>query len=163
MLALAAAWILILVTWRVTNVIYHQSHPWRWYFWYKDAGYYGNIARTWYTERPGFSTVPSRAAFFPVFPALIWLIAFLTNGSILIAGLIATVVSGAAATVGIWLLTARVSDRWVADRATLLFAAFPGAMTLVFWPQLERRQWGRHFDWGVHEWRLVTLVPARPR
>jgi hypothetical protein len=246
LLALAAAWILILLTWQASNVIYHQSHSWHWYFWYKDAGYYGTIARTWYTPRPGFYTIPSRAAFFPVFPALIWLISFLTNGSILIAGLIATVVSGAAATLGIWLLTARVSDRWVADRATLLFAAFPGAMTLgmmyseplgvalaafsllaavnrrwlvagviaavgtaehptliaaigalgivalreiwtrrdwrsliapalaplgalsffgyvgskyhdyLFWSQLERRQWGRHFDWGVHEWHLVT-------
>jgi hypothetical protein len=247
LLALAATWILIVVTWRVTNVIYHHSHAWRWYFWYKDAGYYGDIAENWYAQRPGFSDIPSRAAFFPVFPALIWLVAFLTNGNILIAGLIATVVSGAAATVGIWLLTARVSDRWVADRATLLFVAFPGAMTLgvmyseplgaafaafsllaavnrrwlaagliaavgtaehpslialvgalgivalreiwtrrdwrsliapalaplgilsffayvgsryhgdyLFWPQLERRQWGRHFDWGIHEWHLIT-------
>jgi hypothetical protein len=245
-LVLAAAWILILVTWRISNVIYQQSHPWHWYFWYKDAGYYGNIARNWYAQRPGFHTAPSRAAFFPVFPALIWLVGFLTNHDILFAGLIATVVSGVAATLGIWLLTARVSDRWVADRATLLFAAFPGAMTLgmmyseplgialaafsllaavnrrwlvagviaavgtaehptlialagalgivalreiwtrrdwrsliapalaplgmltffayvgsryhdyLFWQQLERRQWGHHVDWGVHEWRLVT-------
>ena len=247
LLAFAGAWILILASWRVSNVVYHASHPWRWYFWYKDAGYYGGVAKYWYAQRPGFSTVPSRAAFFPVYPALIWLFAFLTNGSILIAGLSATIVSGAAATVGIWLLTARISDRWVADRATLLFAAFPGAMTLgmmyseplgvaiaafsllaavnrrwlaagviaavgtaehptlvvlagalgivalreiwtrrgwrsliapalaplgilsffgyvghkyhgdyLFWPRLERGQWGRHFDWGVHEWHLVT-------
>jgi hypothetical protein len=246
LLAFAATWILILATWRVTNVIYHQSRSWRWYFWFKDSAYYGDIAKNWYAQRPGFHSVPSRAAFFPVYPALIWLAGFLTNGNILIAGLIATTLSGAAATIGVWLLTARVSDRWVADRATLLFAAFPGAMTLgmmyseplgvalaafsllaavnrrwlaagviaavgtaehptlialagalgivalreiwtrrdwrsliapvlaplgmlnffayvgskyhdyLFWPQLERKEWRRRFDWGVHELRLVT-------
>ena len=247
LLVLAIDWILILVSWGASNAIYHQSHGWTYYFWYKDAGYYGDIARYWYSQRAGFHSIPSRAAFFPVYPALIWLASFLTGDNIPAAGLIATVVSGAAATVGVWLLTARVSDRWVADRAVLLFAAFPGAMTLammyseplgaalaafcllaavnrrwlvagviaaigtaehptlivlvgalgvvalreiwtrrdwraliapalaplgilgffayvgsryrddfLFWPRLERRQWGRHFDWGVHELRLVT-------
>jgi hypothetical protein len=247
LLILAIDWILIVASWQASNAFYHQSHGWTYYFWYKDAGYYGDIAKYWYSQRPGFHSIPSRAAFFPVYPILIWLASFLTGHNIAAAGLIATIVSGVAATLGVWLLTARISDRWVADRAVLLFAAFPGAMTLgmmyseplgialaafcllaainrrwlvagliaavgtaehptlialagalgilalreiwtrrdwrsliapvlapvgmvsffayvglrynndfLFWQKLERRQWGHHVDWGVHELRLVT-------
>jgi hypothetical protein len=43
---------------------------------------------------------------------------------------LASVASGAAAAVAVWLLAARVCDRWVADRAVVLFCLFPGAMAL---------------------------------
>jgi hypothetical protein len=124
------AWILILASWQVSNLAFRTSHGWYWYFWYKDAGYYGNIARHWYAQRPGVRSIPDTAAFFPVFPAAIWLASFLTDGNTEVAGLIVNVLAGAAATTCVWALAARVADRQVADRAVLLFAAFPGAMTL---------------------------------
>jgi hypothetical protein len=45
------------------------------------------------------------------------------------AGLIVAVASGAASALGVWALAARVTDRWVADRAVILYCFFPGAMT----------------------------------
>src|SRR5262249_6759312 len=48
----------------------------------------------------------------------------------LVAGLLATLISGIAAVTTFWALAARIRDRWLADRATLLLCAFPGAMTL---------------------------------
>lgn len=134
LLAFAASWIVILAAWQFANVHYHTTHGWWWYFWYKDAGYYGGIARRWYAGTTGpHGLLPSGLAFFPVWPALIRLISFVTGGvalnHLIVAGLIATVLSGAAASLAVWALAARVRDRWLADRTVLLFCAFPGAMT----------------------------------
>jgi len=73
---------------------------------------------------------PYLPAFFPLFPALIWLLHWVAGGSFLGGALLASVASGAAAAVTVWLLAARVCDRWVADRAVVLFCLFPGAMVL---------------------------------
>jgi hypothetical protein len=134
LLAFAAAWIVILASWQFANVHYHTTHGWWWYFWYKDAGYYGGIARRWYAGTTGpDGKLPSGLAFFPLFPALIRIISYVTGGTalnhLIVAGLIANVLSGAAASLAVWALAARVRDRWLADRTVLLFCAFPGAMT----------------------------------
>ena len=57
------------------------------------------------------------------------MVSYLTGGDFVIAGLIASILAGAASAVGVWALAARVRDRRVADRAVLLYCFFPGAMT----------------------------------
>jgi hypothetical protein len=135
LLVFAADWIVILASWQFANVHYHTTHGWWWYFWVKDSGFYAGIARHWDagTTGPG-GLLPTTLGFFPVFPALIKLISFVTGGTgttahTIVAGLIANVLSGAAASLAVWALAARVRDRWLADRTVLLFCAFPGAMT----------------------------------
>jgi hypothetical protein len=130
LLVFAAIWAAFVITWQLSNLATHESYSWSQYFWYRDAAFYGGIARTWYAPKPGHPTIPATVAFFPVFPAAIRLCSFLAGGSILIGGLIAVVASGAAALTTVWALAARVKDRYLADRTVLLFAAFPGAMTL---------------------------------
>jgi hypothetical protein len=130
LLVFAATWAAFVITWQVANLVTHTSWSWSAYFWYKDAGYYGEIARTWYTPHHGHHVLPNTAAFFPVFPAAIRLCSFLAGGSIVFGGLIAVIGSGAAALTAVWALAARIKDRYLADRTVLLFAAFPGAMTL---------------------------------
>ena len=130
LLAFGATWILILASWQLADFHYHASHGWYWYIWYRDSAFYESIARHWYNQKAATYGVPVSAAFFPVYPALIWLASLVSFGNWHVAGLIATVVSGAAACVSVWALAARVRDRWLADRAVLLFCAFPGAMTL---------------------------------
>lgn len=73
-------------------------------------------------------------AFFPLFPLVIRAVASLPGMSTLLAAIVVTAVSGAAALVVIWLLVHRLGGRDLADRATLLIAFFPGtiALTLVY-------------------------------
>ena len=129
-LVFAATWVLILASGQAANLYGHHSHGWYFYIWYKDSGYYASVARHWYAPDRGRAGAPVSAAFFPLYPALIWLAAVITGGNLHVAGLIATVISGLAAVLAFWALAARARDRWVADRATLLLCAFPGAMTL---------------------------------
>ena len=72
---------------------------------------------------------PYLPAFFPGLSALVWLVHWVTGGSFLIGALVASVLGGAAASLLVWLLAAKVGGRPVADRAVLLFCVFPGAMT----------------------------------
>jgi hypothetical protein len=130
LLVFAATWVLILASWQAANLHGHHSHGWYFYLWYKDSGYYAGIAKLWYAPDPGRAGPPISAAFFPLYPALIWLASTITGGNMHVAGLIATLISGVAAVFAFWALAARARDRWVADRATLLLCAFPGAMTL---------------------------------
>jgi hypothetical protein len=129
LLAYAATWALIIASWWFANLQDHTTHGWYWYSWYKDSGFYVSIARSWYNLPAGSLDVPASTAFFPGYPALVWLASLVSFGSWHAAGLIATVVSGAAASVSFWALAARARDRWLADRAVLLLCAFPGAMT----------------------------------
>jgi hypothetical protein len=133
LLVFAITWVLILAAWSVSDAIYGHSHPWAWHFIFKDAVYYLGIAQHGYPRRLPFpwngSPIAARAAFFPLFAVLIRLISYLTAGHYLIAGLMASVLAGAASALGVWALAARVRDRWVADRAVLLYCLFPGAMT----------------------------------
>jgi hypothetical protein len=123
-------WLLILAAWYGSAVIYGHGHPWTWHFLFKDAGFYLGIAEQGYPVKLWTgSEVVGRAAFFPLFPWLIRLASYLTGGDYPAAGLIVSVLTGAASAVGVWILAARVRDRRVADRAVVLYCFFPGAMT----------------------------------
>jgi hypothetical protein len=123
LLVFAATWLLILGAWYGSDAIYGRFHRWIWHFVIMDANFYLGIAKHGYTGDPG------KAAFFPLFPLLIHLTSYLTGGDYPVAGLIASVACGAASAVAVWALAARVCDRWVADRAVMLYCVFPGAMT----------------------------------
>jgi hypothetical protein len=162
LLVYAATWVLIVVTWQVANAIYGKAEPWTFYFIYKDATHYLQIAQSGYPARlvfppkvvphgyPHFELVnlpsawyslltykppippapyPYLPAFFPGLPALVWLLHWVTGGSFVIGALVTGVLGGAAASLLVWILAARVRDRQVADRAVVLFCLFPGAMT----------------------------------
>lgn len=133
-LVFSATWLLILATWYGSDAIYGQSHPWIWHFVFKDAYFYLRIAEHGYprvlSSPWSFSSSGAgRAAFFPLFPLLIRFASLLTGGNYLVAGLVVTVLTGAASAVGVWAVAARVRDRRVADRAVVLYCFFPGAIT----------------------------------
>ena len=158
----AATWVLIVAAWQVANAIYGSSEPWTFYFIFKDASHYLQIAQNGYPAAlhfppkarphgyPPFELVnlpaawhpliaykappppapyPYLPAFFPVLPALVWLLHWVAGGSYLIGALVTSVLGGAAAALGVWAFAARACGHWVADRAVLLFCFFPGAMT----------------------------------
>ena len=130
LLASAAAWVLILAAWNIAGAIYGPM-SWERYFSYKDSLAYSDLARFGY----GFANPavphsdPARAAFFPLYPALIRLGMFLT-GNVIVAGLIVQVLVGAGSAVAVWALASDVYGHRVADRAVLLYCAFPGAFVL---------------------------------
>ena len=130
LLAFAAAWVLILAAWHVASAIY-GPRAWERYFWYDDSGFYGALARFGYgSANPALPhSHPTRAAFFPLFPALIRLAMFLTS-NVIVAGLIVQVLVGAGSAVAVWALASNVYGHRVADRAVLLYCAFPGAFVL---------------------------------
>jgi hypothetical protein len=82
-----------------------------------------------YKPRVPAPPYPYLPAFFPGLPALVWLVHWVTGGSFVIGALVTSVLGGAAASLLVWMLAARVRDRQVADRAVVLFCLFPGAMT----------------------------------
>jgi hypothetical protein len=118
----AVTWLLILAAWDGSDAIYGHFHRWTWHFVFYDANFYLGIAEH------GYAGDPAKAGFFPLFPLLIHFTGYLTGGDYPIAGLIVSVACGAASAVGVWALAARVCDRWVADRAVMLYCVFPGAM-----------------------------------
>jgi hypothetical protein len=161
LLVYAATWALIVATWQVANAIYGTPESWTFYFVFKDATHYLQIAQQGYPARlvfppkvvphgyPHFELVnlpsvwnslltykppapnpyPYLPAFFPGLPALVWLAHWVTGGSFVFGALVASVLGGAAASLLVWILAARLCDRQVADRAVVLFCVFPGAMT----------------------------------
>lgn len=139
LLAFAATWVLIAATWNVANAIYRTPLRWTHYFWIWDAGFYSGIARYGYpvliATRQGLGSAPmtatGRAAFFPLLPALLRLVTYVTGGHYLEAGLIVQILIGAASALAVWALADRIYDRRVADRAVLLYCAFPGAMAFA--------------------------------
>jgi hypothetical protein len=72
---------------------------------------------------------PYLPAFFPAWPALVWLAHWVALGHWVAGGMLASIASGAAASLGVWAVADRVADRTVADRAVVAFCLFPGAMT----------------------------------
>jgi hypothetical protein len=128
LLVFAATWLLILATWYGSNRFYGQSHSWTWHFLVKDAGWFEYIAKFGYPARLRMGPPAAPTAFFPLFPLLIRL-SSRAIGSWVIGGLVVSVLVGAASAVGVWALAAQVRDRWVADRAVMLYCLFPGAMT----------------------------------
>lgn len=130
LLAYAVTWVLFLGAWQVANAVYQTPWPWKKYFYFADAGTYNWLAIHTYTG-PHWSAAPhSRAAFFPVLPLLSRTIADVTNHSYLPAEMAMQVVFGAGSALAVWALAAHIGGHRVADRATLLYVAFPGAITL---------------------------------
>lgn len=128
-LAFAASWVLVLVAWQVANAVYGAAWPWSKYFLYRDGSTYNWIAIHGYSG-PRDSAPPfSRAVFFPLLSQLARTVAYVTKNEYPPAELVVQVVAGAASAVAVWALAAHVKDRRVADRAVLLYVAFPGAMT----------------------------------
>src|SRR5215469_12825869 len=78
LLAYAVTWALIAITWQVANAIYGTSEPWTFYFLFKDAGHYLQIAQHGYPAAlhfpkkvvghgyPPFELVNLPAAYHPV-------------------------------------------------------------------------------------------------
>jgi hypothetical protein len=139
LLAFAVAWVILLAGWQAGNLIYHNKYTWAQLFLFKDAAVYAAIAQHGYYHQgqvlPPGMPYPPQLAFFPLLPLLVRYVGFVPGlgGSQFewTAGLVVMVVSGAWSSVAVWALAARVRDRWTADRAILLFCAFPGAMTFA--------------------------------
>ena len=158
LLVYAVTWALIVASWHVADAIYGVSPSWTFYFFFKDASHYLAIAQQGYPAHlvfptkhvsrgyPPFELVnlpstwntvltykapvpyPFLPAFFPGLPVVVWLMHWVTGGSYLIGALVTGILSGAAASLMVWLLAAKVRGRQVADRAVVLFCLFPGAM-----------------------------------
>ncbi len=129
-LAFAASWVVILVAWQVANLIYHTAWPWNMYFLYKDGGTYSWIAIHSYSGPRGIPPF-TRTVFFPLLALLVRTAAYMTKHQYLAAELLVQVVAGATSAVAVWALADHIKDRRVADRAVLLYVAFPGAMTFA--------------------------------
>lgn len=131
LLVFAGTWVVILATWYISDAIYGHSEPWTFHFLFKDAYWFLDIAEHGYPARVLPQTkLPSQAsAFFPLFPALIRLLGYVAGGNDVVGGLIVMILTGAASALGVWTVAARVRDRWVADRAVVLYCLFPGAFT----------------------------------
>jgi hypothetical protein len=96
-----------------------------------DGGWYLNIASHGYqTQLHPIGGWDPTVAFLPVFPMVIKAVSFVTGLRILHAGILTVFVTGALASVCVWLLVRRITDVPTADRATALWCFFPGAITL---------------------------------
>jgi hypothetical protein len=128
-LAFGASWALLAVARQVANSVYHVAWPWSKYFLCGDGSTYNWIAIHSYAglrnEIPPFS----RTVFFPLLSELVRTTGYMTRHQYLPAELLVQVVAGAASALAVWALAAYVKDRRVADRAVLLYVAFPGAIT----------------------------------
>jgi fatty acid desaturase len=65
--------------------------------------------------------------------------------------------------VAVWALAARVCDRWVADRAVMLYCAFIGAAAklprAIYWPVLVLSAAGLVFVTGVWPHHFTGAAP----
>jgi hypothetical protein len=129
LLVFAATWVVILATWFGSDLIYHHSESWTWYFLFKDAGWFETVAQHGYPARMHPGLAGESVAFFPAFPLLIRAGMLVAGGSLAFGGLAVMVLTGAASATGVWALADRVCGRRVADRAVVLYCFFPGAMT----------------------------------
>jgi hypothetical protein len=96
-----------------------------WYTRAMEFGYPQHIAEQ------GGKAVQSTIAFFPAFPLLGRLVHVVVGGSYLRAGIVAALVSGATATVLLWLLARHLADERMANRAVALFCFFPASFALL--------------------------------
>jgi hypothetical protein len=137
LIAFAAVWVLAVVAWQVSELIWHPGVSWATVFLFKDANIYAAIAEHGYpglTHQPPPRQYPPSAAFYPLYPMFLapftYLSELVTHKAI--AGqMIGAMLAGAASVVALWALAARVRDRWTADRAVLLYCAFPGAFSFT--------------------------------
>lgn len=91
-----------------------------------DGVWYSRLALHGYPTHPVHH--PSTLGFFPVFPALMWLLAYLGIGSLVLAGALISGIGGLVAT----LLVQRLATGWWGEqsgrRAAILFCLFPGSV-----------------------------------
>jgi hypothetical protein len=138
----ALTWVVILLAWWTGDVLRGQHCGWQSFFSYKDSAYFLGIAHDGYPATlprewvwNAQTVINGRVAFFPGLPLLIRAAALLTGGAgpeadgeSLHAALVAMLICGAGAAVGVWAVARQLRGTAVADRAVLLFCAFPGAM-----------------------------------
>ncbi|MDQ3945713.1 MAG: hypothetical protein M3357_11290 [Actinomycetota bacterium] len=101
----------------------------RWYEKIVDHGYPSSVPQGEWAAGTGHR-VQSEVAFFPLYPLLTRLVDPFLPGGPSTAGVVVTLLCGAFATVGVWHLTAWVTDRDTANRAAVLFCFSPGAFVL---------------------------------
>jgi hypothetical protein len=98
-----------------------------------DGGWYLAVVHHGYpdTVAAGFGgQAQSTIAFFPGYPLLIRAGSSVTGLSPAVTGVVISTLAGAAASVAVWLLAARVTDAKTADRSVVLFCFFPAAFVL---------------------------------
>jgi Gpi18-like mannosyltransferase len=98
-----------------------------------DGGWYLAIVQRGYPDAVagGFGPqVQSTLGFFPGYPLLIQAGSCMTGLSPAVTGVVISTLMGAAASVAIWLLAARVADVKSANRTVVLFSFFPAAFVL---------------------------------
>jgi hypothetical protein len=94
-----------------------------------DGLIYLSIVRAGYAASvpgPRESTI----AFFPGYPVTVWGVGEVTRLSPPVAGLVVSVLAGAAACVAIWKLAEHLADAGIADRTVTAFCFFPSAVVL---------------------------------
>jgi Gpi18-like mannosyltransferase len=101
----------------------------RWYEKIALHGYPTNVPQGDFYLHTG-RQVQSAAAFFPLYPLLVRALDKVLPGDAAVAGIVLSLLIGAAATVLVWIISEKVAGRRVADRAAVLFAFSPGAFVL---------------------------------
>lgn len=91
-----------------------------------DSTWYTAIATDGYPDTP----LDERIAFFPLLPGLVRAVVRVTGLAPETAGLLLALLTGAVATVLVWVLGRRLAGDRAADRMAALFAFFPGSFTL---------------------------------
>jgi hypothetical protein len=74
--------------------------------------------------------VQTSVAFFPLYSLLVRALDTVLPGGADVAGVVLSLLIGAAATVLVWVIALKLTDRRIADRAAILFAFSPGAFVL---------------------------------
>jgi Gpi18-like mannosyltransferase len=98
-----------------------------------DGGWYLAVVHHGYPDTvPAGLGVQAQTTngFFPGYPLLIQAASSVTGLSPAVTGVVVSTLAGAAASVALWLLAARVTDVKTADRSVVLFSIFPGAFVL---------------------------------
>jgi hypothetical protein len=95
-----------------------------------DGSWYLDIAQHGYHHVSVPPGGDAGYAFFPLYPWLVRVGTWFTQGSPLVVALLLSTALGGVAALLVWMITARVFDEKVAYRAATLFSFFPGAFVL---------------------------------
>jgi hypothetical protein len=104
---------------RLTSVLSRWDGAW--YLWVAAGGYPNGAHLTEHL---------SDVAFFPAFPAVVRATSVVTRLPLPVSAVLVSTAMGAASTVVLWYLAARIADRTTADRAVLIYVLFPGSFVL---------------------------------
>jgi hypothetical protein len=101
-----------------------------------DGNWYFEVTRTGYPRNippdVTFNDLEARAAFFPLYPRLVWALDKVMPGGDVVAGLTLNIALGAVFILLVGLMTRRLFGNKVASRAMVLTALFPGSFVLSF-------------------------------